>query len=149
MQTEANPLSSNISRSALWSRWSRYYAGISLANSIASPRQMVFKWDTPVRRHGSYLIMINLIVEHIRMWGRRINRKPRTQNQDSDNFSRQSRQDYSVQEAISALEGADILNSLRNTSIENLQNGNFAMNTVESGDARNPVQTKYRGFKKI
>ena len=125
---------------------SGFLAEIRLANEIAAQGQVVVKWGGAIGTRGNDLISINPATGEVALWDSKY-RSATTSIQQSPTFANSRTRDGAIEEALDAVNEAQLPADIRATAIKNLTDGTFTTNTAGAGGVKNSVQVRYCGHK--
>ena len=132
------------SENQIWSHWTGYQGEINLANTVAGlPNETVVRWGDAIGTNGNDIISVNQATGQVTLWDSKYltASKPlppsTTFEPDSNALSN------AVRQAITAVNGSGLPQSVKDAAVNNLNLGNFTTNTVGSGGIKNSVHIRF------
>lgn len=138
--TTLNSLNPNIANSQL----NGYVGELNLANTVAAlPNQQVISYGGAIGTHGADVVSVDVKTGDVTLWDNKF--RSSTQSvPSSPTFAPQSNAlNGAINQAMNDIDASSLPQSVKDTAIQNLRNGNFNANTVGSGAAKNSTPVKF------
>lgn len=127
-----------------------YRAELELANRVAAlSDEVVVKYGDKIGRSGSDVISVNRKTGNVTLWDSKyLSNSRRVPDSPTFKFGSEPYKN-AIEEARNSIRDSGLSPELKNRAYENIQEGNFNLNTASAGNARNSSIIRIRNGKPV